>query len=317
MSSIPLKLVKAQKKTRTFVDTLEVTKEMISGWKSPPFQRPLRVNEKVRALAETITLDGGVIPGVLTVGILNGQRYLLDGQHRAHAFLLSGLSIGYADVRTGVFDSMGEMGVEFVTLNSSLVSLRPDDILRGLEGSNASLAMLRKKCPFIGYDSIRRGASSPLVSMSQALRCWYASSQEAPATSGKSALHLANELIDADADALAAAMSLLFKAWGRDAEYHKLWTVLTVSLCLWLYRRTVLAQHSPRTTKLSADSFTKCCMALSADAGYLDWIVGRQLRESDRRPCYDKIKVIFARRMSVEHPGVKAVFPQPAWSVSR
>jgi hypothetical protein len=40
----------------------------VLGWKLPAFQRPLRVNAKVLALVEEIRTEGGVIPGILTLG---------------------------------------------------------------------------------------------------------------------------------------------------------------------------------------------------------------------------------------------------------
>ena len=74
-----------EKKTRTVKDTIEFTRETLASWVDPPFQRPLRVNEKVLAVAEKIAADGGVIPGIWTLGVLNGVTYLIDGQHRINA----------------------------------------------------------------------------------------------------------------------------------------------------------------------------------------------------------------------------------------
>lgn len=105
---------RAKRVTHTSLDTIRVTPEIANAWKSPPFQRPLRVNSKVMALAETIKADGGVLPGVLTLGVLERDTYLLDGQHRREAFLQSGCPEGYADIRRHVFESMADMGSEFV-----------------------------------------------------------------------------------------------------------------------------------------------------------------------------------------------------------
>src|SRR5687767_8223986 len=161
----------APKSVRSTMDTVLLTQEWVKSMAHVPFQRPLRVNEKVSALAEELKCSGGVIPGVLTIGVIGKERYLVDGQHRVEAFKLSGLRDGYADVRICHFDSMAEMGEEFVNLNSQLVRMRPDDILRGMEGSNIGLTMIRKACEFVGYDMIRRGASAPILSMSTMLRC--------------------------------------------------------------------------------------------------------------------------------------------------
>jgi hypothetical protein len=56
---------------------------------------------------------------------------------------------------------MADMGEEFVNLNSQLVTMRPDDIRRGLEGTIEALPTIRRECPFVGYDMIVGSASSP------------------------------------------------------------------------------------------------------------------------------------------------------------
>lgn len=145
-----LKIVKpatpAEKSTRSTVDTVELTPSLIDTWQVPGFQRPLRVNAKVLALVEEIKQAGGVVPGVLTLGVVGGIRYRLDGQHRLEAFKLSGLDLGYADVRTVFAADLAELGEEFVRLNSRLVTMRPDDILRGIEATYPALQLLRKRC---------------------------------------------------------------------------------------------------------------------------------------------------------------------------
>jgi hypothetical protein len=304
---------KAEKQTHTTVDTIELDHGLIGGWKPPPFQRPLKVNAKVTALVETIKLDGGVIPGVITLGVIGKDTYLLDGQHRIHAFLLSELERGYADIRVCHFDSVGAMGEEFVALNSRLVNFRPDDILKGLEASSSSLQKIRAKCPFVGYDMVRRGDRSPLLSMSAVLRCWYGSGPEAPTGGGTSAMELARTITDEDADAATSFLQLAYHAWGRDSEYVRLWGNLNLILCMWLYRRTVIAQYSPNTVKLSKELFQKCLLSLSANGLYLDWLVGRNLNDRDRSPAYARVKALFAKRVEDE-TGKKPRLPSPTWA---
>lgn len=305
--------LKPHRATHTKSDTLGLTKDVIATWKSPPFQRPLRVNEKVRALVETIKRDGGVVPGVITLGVLGKDTYLLDGQHRIHAFLMTELEQGYCDVRIHHFDNLGDMGEEFVNLNSRLVQLRPDDILRGLEESTPALRIIREKCAFVGYDMIRRGERAPIVSMSAMLRCWCGSACETPASARGSAMQLGLDLTTDDATALVVPLALFERAWGRDLQYARLWGNLNLSLCFWLYRRLVVTQHSAKTPKFTRDLFQKCMMSLSADNGYLDWLVGRQLSERDRTPAYNRIKLLVAKRYEQE-TGRKPLLPHPAWA---
>jgi hypothetical protein len=82
---------------------------------------------------------------------------------------------------------------------------------------------------------------------------------------------------------------------------------------MWIYRRMVLDQYSPKTPRLTKDLFRKCLMSLSADENYLDWLVGRSLGERDRSPAYNRIKAAFAKRIEIE-TGKKPLMPSPAWS---
>jgi hypothetical protein len=177
-----------------------VTVAHVDGWRLPPFQRPLRVNDKVKAIAEEMKLSGS-IPGILTMGRLVGDDaiYCVDGQHRAQAFKLTGLPMAQANVRTVMFNSMSEMADEFVRLNSALVKMRPDDVLRGREPTSPLLQLIRRRCPFVGYDMIRRGENSPMVGMATTLRSWFASRPEVPATAvAGSAQHMADSLEASD-----------------------------------------------------------------------------------------------------------------------
>lgn len=68
-----------------------------------------------------------------------------------------------------------------------------------------------------------------------------------------------------------------------------------------------------RSIKLTADMFKKCLMSLSADRTYLDWLVGRNVGERDRSPCYSRMKQIFAKRIH-EETGKREKLPQPEWA---
>ena len=311
---------RAPKTIRSQMDTLLISLAAIENWVSPPFQRPLRINDKVRSLAEQIKADG-IIPGIIVLGTLSGEstgkRYLLDGQHRIEAFKLSEVAEAYVDVRISHFDDMGEMGEEFVNLNSSLVRMRPDDVLRGLEGISAGLKIIRKRCPFVGYDQIRRNTYSPLLSMSATLRCWYASAADVPtaSTSGKSASQMGRDITVEDAESLVQFLNIARAAWGDDRENVRLWGTLNPAVTMWIWRRTVTGTHSKKSAKLSADQFRKCLLSISASTHYLDWLIGRNLNERDRSPCYSRIKRIFVDRV-MEETGKKISLPAPAWVVS-
>jgi hypothetical protein len=315
------KIVKPQtiseKKTRTVVDTIMVTPDLLDRWLSPPFQRPVRENEKVRALAEEMKQDGGVWPGIITLGMLDGKCYLMDGQHRKASFLLSGMKEGYTDVRTHYFTSMADMGEEFVRLNSQLVRMRPDDILRGLEPSIDGLRKVRQACPYVGYDYIRRGDKCPIVSMSVVIRAWRGSGAEIPGSNacGMSAAAMVTSMTEHDFDDLIGFLQLAHTAFGRDAQYARLWSALNMIICMWLYRRLVLdpVREQTRFQPVPKDLFKKGMMSVSATTEYVDWLLGRNIGERDRAPTYSRLKSIFAERFAQEL-GRKVKLPSPPWS---
>lgn len=228
----------AEKATETTLDCWEIDCELLRGLKLPPFQRGLRVNTKVTDLAavmaKEITAKGStVIDGVFCIGLFNGERWLVDGQHRRQAFFMAdeivkerdrrAAATGYVDVRIVHFKTMREMAQEFVKLNSRLVNMKPDDILRGLEEDYEALAKIRRSCPFVGYDNIRRGEKSPMISMAQVVRCWNASSSEVPRPGGLSAADALDALSTESADQLISFLRCTFTAWGRDTGCYRLW----------------------------------------------------------------------------------------------
>lgn len=310
----------APKSQQSKMETIIVNQTMVSDWKIPSFQRPLRINDKVRMVSEQIKRTEG-IEGVLTLGKLRNDPsfYIVDGQHRVEAFKLSSIDEALADVRIVMFDTLSEMADEFVRLNSNLVKMRPDDILRGLEGSTPALKMIRNSCEFVGYDQVRRGKSSPVVSMSALLRCWSASSYETPAgsNSGLSAAALAQSLDQTSIQNLIAFLATAHSAWRRDPEYYRLWGNLNLTLCMWLWNRLVIDKDrfgNKRYAVLTIPEFKKCLMSLSAEGDYLAWLPARNLNDRDRSPCYSRIKSIFIQRLALENGGKRPVFPAPAWA---
>jgi hypothetical protein len=307
----------SEKRTRTTVDTIELTPALVKTWQIPPFQRAFRLNRKVQEVVQQIITDGGVLPGVITLGVFEGSVYIVDGQHRVKAFEMSQLPLGYADVRQHYFTTLAEMSDEFVQLNSSLVRLRPDDILRGLEASTPVLQRLRKRCPFIGYEHIRRSGSGAVMSMSTFIRAWVGGRNESPAITvpATTAVQLLDE---EEANGAIDFATLCFGAWQRDNEYAKLWSGINMMLCAWLYRRLVMGQgvsSTSRWTRYTKEDFRRALMALSSEAMYLEFLVGRNVSGRDRSPAYSRIKTIIGRRYQQDH-NKKPLHPQPSWSHS-
>lgn len=302
------------------METLIITPDIANQWRVPPFQRPLRINDKVRSVTEEIKKNEA-IEGVITLGKMksDGTHYIVDGQHRIEAFKLSEIPEALVDVRVVQFDDFAEMAGEFVRLNSSLVKMRPDDILRGLENSNPALKLIRKNCEFVGYDQIRRGSYGPIVSMSALIRCWNAASYETPAASNSStsAAGIAQALDISSAQNLIAFLAVAHSAWGRDPEYYRLWGNLNLTLCAWLWNKLVMDRDrsgNKRYAILNVTSFKHCLMSVSADSDYLAWLPGRNLSDRDRSPAYTRLKAIFVRRLTSENNAKKVSLPAPAWA---
>lgn len=304
----------AEKNTRTTTDTIEVTPSLVKAWRRPAFQRPLKVNDKVREVAVEIkqTL---VIPGYLTLGVLDKVTYLLDGQHRIEAFTIAEIPLAYADIRVTHYESMADMAEEFRKLNSRIVTMKPDDLLRAMESSYQPLARFRRKCSFIGYDNIRRGPSNPILSMSTALRCWFGSAPEVPTGAGVNAADTAKKMTADDADAMATFYDLCINAWGRDPEYSRLWLNLNLITCAWLYRRLVVTPYSTKTQQLTKEQFGALLRGLSADENYISWLTNRQMNNVHRGPCYGRVKAIFARQIETD-TGKRPLLPAPAWAAN-
>jgi len=322
MTIIHLKGREAPKAKRSAMETMIFSRDEVLTWKLPPFQRPLRVNAKVLGLSEQLKVDGGVIPGVLTLGRLGSDKtfYVVDGQHRIESFKLSELKECIADVRIFPATSMAELAQEFVELNGRLVNMRPDDILRGLEESLPQLRRVRASCDFVGYGQIHRStAGSALIGMSALLRCWHMGRAEFPARHSPPAHELAVTLDADEADKLILFMQTARSAWGVDQENYRLWGSLNLTICMWLWRRLVLdkTRGAKRYVILSPDDFRKCLMQVSADEGYLEWLVGRQMGERDRAPCYTRLRSNFVKRLQAGNDKAKVMLPQPSWVIGR
>jgi hypothetical protein len=316
VKSAHLRIVKpatdAERGTRTTLDAAVVTPSVVKSWKAPPFQRPLKENSpKLADVAQEIRATE-IIPGVITLGVIGKELWLIDGQHRVHAFLSSERDEAFVDLRYAHFSDMAEMSKEFKKLNGKIANMTPDDLLRAEEQSNAVLRRVRRECPFVGYGQVRRNPKAPVLSMSALLRCWFGTAPEVPSLGGLTANEVVERLTEAEAQMLIDFAKVAFNAWGSDIQHAKLWTNLNLAVCMWLYRRLVIHPYSSSTKRLTKELFTKCMMSVAADGTYSDWLVGRMLRERDRSPAYSRVKGIFARRLEAE-TGEKPRLPSPEW----
>ena len=295
------------------VDQIIITPAIVKEWEIPGIQRGLKVNDKVKALAKQLPADHGVLPGTIILGKVNNVTYLVDGQQRRNAFLLSGCEDGACITETYHCESLSDLGEIFARENSRLVPMRPDDYLRAMEGSIVALQKIRTACPFVGYSQSRRSDRSPMISMTTALRSWCGSNSEVPSGAVPSAIAMAESLDEDGASQLIDVLSLCHAAWGLDPEYQRLWNNLNLIITVWLYRRTVIHPHSSKTTVMDKKMFLKCLAEMSADRQYLDWLHGRKMDDRGRAPCFGRVKVIFARRIYSE-TGKRAQLPSPPWA---
>lgn len=302
------------------METRLVTVAEIETWQQPRFQRPIRMNQKVMEFSEDLKRNGGIISGVITLGQLPSDPalYKVDGAHRCEAAKEFGLPEFIVEVRTVQFLTLAEMAQEFVRLNSSLVRMRPDDILRGMEETTPMLKLIWEQCPFVGYDNVRRASSnSAVMSMSALLRCWAGANADTPGQGGSvAATSLSETLDETDVSSLCIFLNTAYAAWGNDPEYYRLWGALNITMCMWLYRLLVLKPAGAKVQRLSLKlpQFNKCLMSLSASGEYVEWLAGRSMSERDRSPCYRRLRAIFVKRLTDEGTSGRTIkFPSPAW----
>lgn len=307
--------------SNTELEARIVTLTDFDKWLLPPFQRDFQMNDTVRIVSEEIK-QTQCCPGIITLGRLVSDLntlYLLDGQHRVQAMWLSGLSEFYVDLCIMTFPGFGDMGITYVKLNSKIRPLRPDDKIKGLVFSHAPVKHVTEECPFVGFGKVRRGgnATSSLLSLSATLRCWAAARLETPSASGKNAIVLAETLTMLEAEHLCRFLNLTKTAWGDEPQNFRLWGALNLTICMWLYVRTVLETQRgvKRYAVLDKDQFKKCLMSVAASADYNDWLGARNLSERDRSPCYSRLRKLFGDRLREEGLG-KVMFPLPSWSSS-
>lgn len=310
------------KQPRSRLETVLLTRDMMKSWQKPPFQRPIKITKKVIELGQIIKKEGGTIVGTLLLGELAGAigvYYLVDGQHRREAAYLSELSEFIAEIRIKTFDSFADMAVEFKAGNTPLSRMTPDDFLRAMEYEVVTLAKIRKACPFMGYSNIRDPSrkNSPVISTSVAIKTWAMACVDTPSQGGIApAPDLVTTMTDKTADEMCRFFNVVYDAWGNDIQNYRLWGPLNLAIVGWLWNKLVVDQvreSSQRAVVLDAKQFKRCCMSLSAERDYLDWLANRVLSKHHRGPAFKRIKVIFAQRLR-DDGFEKARLPQPEWA---
>lgn len=128
-------------------------------------------------------------------------------------------------------------------------------------------------------------------------------------------------LDEAEARRLCQMLTTCYEAWGSEQENYRLWGTLNLSLSMWLWRRLVLREGLTvkrgggglTVTTLTPDNFRQCLMAVAANAQYVEWLLGRGLRERDRSPAYNRLKAIFAGRIGGMAYG-RPILPSVDWA---
>ena len=300
---------------QSLMETKLLTLEEMNAWVLPPFQREEVQNKKVVEFAEGLKRNGGLIGGVIHLGVLRNETtiFLVDGQQRRGGCNLTGLNEFIADVSLKIYDSMATMAEDFKSINSRLVALRPDDLLRAYEMSHADLRQLRAECPFVGYANVRRSSEKgAILSMGATLKCWFGSAMPTPACQGN-AIELLDQFTETQRQQLTVFLHAAHSAWGNEKECFRLWCNLNLLMCMYLFRKLTL-EPTNRRAAVPPDMFRKCLLSVSAASQYSDWLQGRSTAERDRGPCYKRLKCIFADRLTQEYGGNFTYrMPKPEW----
>ena len=288
---------KAQKTTRSNVDTIMFMIAEAAAWKKPPFQRDLSKNKKYWEVVDLIKNDGGCIPGIITLAVLDGVKYVCDGQHRISAFFESGCPVGYSDVRIIYCDDMGEMAKEFKNLNGRISSMKADHNLHAMDEEYPVLKQIQKICQFVGY------SKTSTVGMNSIIKAWLNSGSDA-LTSSFTVSGQSHRLAEIDDDLidLTTLLKAAHAAWGKDIEYKRLWGELNMTLVMWMYRVLVLSPKATtdRTDRIDMPMFQKCLAEVTSTPAYLDWLFRKKVNVRDISPGVKRIRDIFARRITSE-----------------
>lgn len=333
LHSVPLS---TPKKDLARMEVMEITPEGLSEWKLPGMQRPLIRTKRTEEAAAEMQQEAAknkdasaTITGVITLGKIGRDTFLIDGQHRLYgAFLLAcrellvhgGVLVKRAlvDVSLRTFEDDAEMAREFIRLNSQLNPTKPDDVMRALAFASPHLQRIEKALPFIGYDLTRENKKTKMLSMSSAIRTWFGSGGIVPAP-GPTAPEIVNKYLDEQhTDKLIEFYNMCVEAGWNHESFRRLWSALNLGIVMWIYRRVVLGEtmrygaggHAPMV--LTREQFIVCLRTLM-EPKYMEDLVGHSLRYQDRVPCYTRIKEHFTpalKDMGIEAPR----FPMAQWT---
>lgn len=301
----------AQKSDPT-TDVILATREMLENWKTPPGQRPLVITKKVKAWVPKIQ-ESGEVPGRLLVCILHGMKYIVNGHHRRWCALQTTRDEFVVTLDTETVTSEAELGRKAVGVNLPIAPpQKADDHLRHLEQSYPILQKIRRECPFIGYG---KSGGNTVMSVNAAILSWITSGTDSATVMKTTVINVLDDISMEEISLMVHFFKTVYESWGKDSQYAKVWSKLNVTMMAWMWRNTVLSQAGPRVTRLTPEQFCTGAMALTSDPHYLPWLIGRQLSERDKGPCYNKVKAIMVKRLTeVLHK--KVILPSPPFADS-
>jgi len=290
--------------TTVRVEMMVLTREIVAKWEKPDFQRLLVENKNLESICCKIQKRGR-LRTTIYLGVWEGRIYLIDGQYRICAYIGSGLTSIEAPVVTFYYSpgwiGFKEMCTDFIELNGHVRKPTPNDILKAFEGINSNLKKIVSECPFVGY--IKR-KSTPLL-MATTIRAWMSSASDTPGGYSKGALDMAKDLHDTETNYLIDFLHIAHEAWGDVHENKSLWAGLNLVLCMWLYRKLVLAQWGGKST-ISAEGFSRFLKKLCSDSAYRKHLFGKsgKINDDTRTPAYAHMIRIFggSKRRGLPNP---------------
>jgi hypothetical protein len=305
----PADKIEAQLTNIPLVMTLmTITREAISAWVRPPFQRTVSNSKGLRKAANQIRQDGW-LPAVIYLGILDGKTYLVDGHHRIQAFIASGIEKMIVPVIVRYYENgirgLRDMCQDFVLHSRHIRNPTASDMLRALEGVNDHIKKIRAECPFVGYEKFWKGEDSPILPMAHVVRIVVASRIETLGTGTGNAVDRTETLTGAETHRVISFLNSARQAWGCGIETKYLWSPINLILCFWFFQRMVKGPGiKEKQASLTAAQFHNCLHALGTNKAYLNLLIsnrGRQLHIPEVRvPLCKEVMVTFKKRLKGE-----------------